>query len=75
MTTQKRLILQIRSQLALRDMTQKQLGEALGLGHAAMSARMNGHKDFSFGELEQTAAALGVTLRDLLPADDGEDQR
>jgi transcriptional regulator with XRE-family HTH domain len=75
MKTQKQLALQIRSRLALRDMTQKQLGEALGLGHAAMSARMNGHKDFSFTELAKTAEVLGVSLRDLLAFDMTEVQR
>lgn len=75
MTTQKQLVLQIRSRLALRDMTQKQLGEALGIGHAAMSARMNGRKDFSFSELEKTAEVLGVSLRDLLVFEGEEGQR
>lgn len=75
MTTQKQLALQIRSRLALRDMTQKQLGEALGLGHAAVSARMNGHKDFTYTELMKTAEVLGVLLRDLLPDEEKEMQR
>ena len=75
MKTQKQLALQIRSRLALRDMTQKQLGEALGLGHAAVSARMNGHKDFTYTELMKTAEVLGVSLRDLLPDEGKEMQR
>ncbi|KUG52745.1 MULTISPECIES: helix-turn-helix domain-containing protein [Kocuria] len=75
MTKQKQLALQIRSRLALRDMTQKQLGEALGLGHAAVSARMNGHKDFTYTELMKTAEVLGVSLRDLLPDEEKEMQR
>ncbi|MDH5152025.1 helix-turn-helix domain-containing protein [Kocuria palustris] len=75
MTTQKQLALQIRSRLALRDMTQRQLGEALGFGHAAVSARTNGHKDFTYTELIKTAEVLGVSLRDLLPADEKELQR
>ncbi len=56
-------------------MTQKQLGEALGLGHAAVSARMNGHKDFTYTELMKTAEVLGVSLRDLLPDEEKEMQR
>jgi transcriptional regulator with XRE-family HTH domain len=48
---------------------------ALGLGHAAVSARMNGHKDFTYTELMKTAEVLGVSLRDLLPAEEKETLR
>ncbi|WP_156417194.1 helix-turn-helix domain-containing protein [Kocuria rhizophila] len=75
MTTHRRLALQIRSRLALRDHTQKQLGEALGMGHAALSARMNGHRDFTLSELEKTADFLRVSLRDLLDFDADKEER
>ncbi|MCK6096255.1 helix-turn-helix transcriptional regulator [Micrococcus sp. EYE_162] len=70
MTKQKQLTLQIRSRLALADKTLSDLGEALGLGRAAMSARMNGHRDFSFSELELVADFLGVQMRDLFAFED-----
>ena len=66
MTRQTQLIRHIRSRLALRGFTQRDLGEALGLGHASISARMNGHRDFSFTELEKAADFLGISLRDLV---------
>ena len=66
MTRQKQLIRQIRSRLALLDRTQRDLGQSLGLGHAAISARMNGHRDFSFTELEKVATFLEVPLHELL---------
>lgn len=65
MTRQVQLIRHIRSRLALLGCTQRDLGEALGLGHAAMSARMNGHRDFSFSELEKIADFFQVSIRDL----------
>lgn len=74
MTRQIQLVRQIRSRLALHDKTQGELGEALGLGHAAMSARMNGHRDFTFSELEKVADFLGVSLRDLVTFENDEVQ-
>ena len=65
MTKQKQVALQIRSRLALKDATQKELGEVLGLSRASLSARMNGHRDFSFTELELIADFLDVQMRDL----------
>ena len=62
------------SRLALPDKSQAALGEALGLGHAAMSARMNGHRDFTFSELEKVADFLGVSLRDLVTFENDEVQ-
>lgn len=66
MTTQRQLVLQIRSRLALLDKTQRELGEALGLSHTAMSARMNEHRDFTVTELEKMAKFFGVHMTDLL---------
>ena len=70
MTRQTQLIRQIRSRLALLGRTQRELGEALNLGHAAISARMNGHRDFSFSELELVADYLGIQMRDLFAFED-----
>lgn len=75
MTTQRQLVLQIRSRLALRDKTQKDLGEALGLSHTALSARMNGHRDFTITELEKAANFLGVRMTDLLAFEQEGDQK
>lgn len=75
MTTQKQLALTIRSRMALRDMTQAGLADAIGMGRSALSARMAGTREFTFSELEAIAAALGVHLRDLLPTEAEEDQR
>ncbi|WP_061710989.1 helix-turn-helix domain-containing protein [Kocuria palustris] len=75
MTTQKQLALSIRSRMALRDMTQAGLADAIGMGHSALSARMNGTREFTFADLEAMAGALGVPLRDLLPADAQEGGR
>lgn len=69
MTTRKQLALSIRSRMALRDMTQAELADAIGMSRTALSSRMRGARDFTFSELEAIAAAVGVGLRDLLPAD------
>ena len=69
MKRQKQLILQIRSRLALADKSMGDLGEALGLSRASVSARMNGHRDLSFSELETVADFLGVPMRDLFAFD------
>ncbi|WP_158609559.1 helix-turn-helix domain-containing protein [Kocuria soli] len=74
MTTHKQLALSIRSRMALRDMTQAGLADAIGMGRSALSARMGGSREFTFSELQAIAAALGVSLRDLLPATE-EEQR
>lgn len=65
MTRQKQLTLQIRARLALADKSMGDLGEALGLSRASVSARMNGHRDFTFTELEVVADFLGLSMRDL----------
>lgn len=75
MTRQVQLVRQIRSRLALLDRTQGDLGAALGLGHAAMSARMNGRREFTFTELEKIADYFGLTLRDLFSFEVGEEGR
>lgn len=75
MTRQVQLVRQIRSRLALLDRTQGDLGAALGLGHAAMSARMNGRREFTFTELEKIADYFGLTLRDLFSFEVGEGER
>lgn len=74
MTRQKQLTLQIRSRLALAEKSLGQLSEALELSRTAVSARMNGHRDFTFTELEQVADFLEVPLRDLVDfeAEEGE---
>lgn len=75
MTTQKQLTLTIRSRLALRDMTQADLAEAIGMSRTALSARLRGLREFTFSELEAIASALDVSLHGLLPADEKEAQR
>lgn len=75
MTTQKQLSLTIRSRIALRDMTQAGLADAIGMGRSALSSRMSGTREFTFSELKAIAAVLHVSLRDLLLADDEEGQR
>lgn len=45
------------------------------MGHAALSARMNGHRDFTLSELEKTADFLRVSLRDLLDFDADREER
>lgn len=74
MTTRKRLVLAIRSRMALREMTQARLADEIGMGRSALSARMGGSREFTFSELEAIAAVLGIGLRELLPADEVEVQ-
>ena len=49
----------------MADKSMGDLGEALGLSRASVSARMNGHRDFTFTELEVVADFLGLSMRDL----------
>ncbi|MCT1591401.1 helix-turn-helix domain-containing protein [Kocuria palustris] len=75
MTTRKRLALVIRSRMALCEMTQARLAEQINMGRSSLSARLSGERDFSYSELESVAQALSVSLRDLLPAEEKEEQR
>jgi transcriptional regulator with XRE-family HTH domain len=59
----------IRAEMARRKMSQKDLADALGLSQPAASRRLNGHTEFTVGELLEIAAVLGVAPAVLLGED------
>lgn len=52
----------IRSELALRGLTGKDLAACLGLPPNSISRRLSGHTEFSASELARAAAWLGVPV-------------
>jgi len=56
----------IRVEMTRHRLTQRDLATALGVTQATVSSRMNGHTDWSLGELRVIAEALGMSLVDLL---------
>lgn len=66
MKRQKQLALTIRSKMALRDMNQSELAEAIKMSRSALSARLSGTRQFTFADLDAIAEALGVALPELV---------
>lgn len=56
---------QIAIELAEREMTQKDLAEAVGIGRPAMNHYLNGHKSMPMPTFIRVAEALGLTPREL----------
>jgi len=56
-------------------MTQQELAAAAGMAPSALSARLRGVREFRISEVEEIANVLGVSLLDLLPAEEKEMQR
>ena len=52
---------QINIELAERDMTQKDLAEAVGIGRPAMNHYLKGHKSMPMPTFLKVAEALGLT--------------
>ena len=51
---------EIRSRLALKEMTQLDLAERLGISKNTMSSRMTGKSFFTLEEVEQICEILGI---------------
>lgn len=58
----------LRAEMARRKISQKQLGEVLGLTQAAVSKRLRDITPWSVPELEAAAELLGVSVQRLLAA-------
>jgi transcriptional regulator with XRE-family HTH domain len=58
---------EIRALMGRRRVSQKQLGDALGLAQPTMSKRMNGKIAFDLNELDAVAAFFDVSILDLFP--------
>ena len=54
-----------------QHVTRKELGDAIGVSHATMSRKLNGHVAWTVEELNLVAAYLHVKAVDLLPTMDG----
>ncbi|NWL34477.1 helix-turn-helix domain-containing protein [Paenarthrobacter nitroguajacolicus] len=52
---------QIKVELVERDMTQKDLAEAIGVGRPAMNHYLKGHKSMPMPTFMKVAEALGLT--------------
>ncbi len=75
MTTREGLSLRIRQHILAKRMTQQELAAAAGMAPSALSARLRGVREFRISEVEEIANVLGVSLLDLLPAEEKEMQR
>jgi transcriptional regulator with XRE-family HTH domain len=62
---------EIRALMGRRRVSQKQLGDALGLAQPTMSKRMNGKIAFDLNELDGIAAFFDVSILDLFPRPEG----
>ena len=51
---------------ARRGITQRALGEAVGISRPAFSAKLHGHSPFDIGLLLRVAAVLQVDVRELM---------
>lgn len=60
------LATQIKVELAERDMTQKDLAEAVGVGRPAMNHYIKGHKSMPMPTFFRVAEALGLTAQELM---------
>lgn len=56
---------QIKIELAEREMTQKDLAEAVGVGRPAMNHYLKGHKSFPMPTFIRVAESLGLTPQEL----------
>lgn len=62
----KRVALEVKAQMVRQEVNQQQLAESLGLSQAAVSRRLTGEVPFDVNELVAVAAALGITVADLM---------
>lgn len=59
---------EIRAQLGRRNMNKSELARKLGVSHTWVTNRLTGAQEIGLNDLEQIAAALGVSVMDLIPA-------
>jgi transcriptional regulator with XRE-family HTH domain len=55
----------VRAEMARRGLSQKALGELVGMSQASLSLRLNSHVAFTIDELAAIGRALGVSLETL----------
>ncbi len=55
----------VRAEATRKNLSNQEVGAALGLSEAATSRRMRGHVEFSASELQQVAGLLGVPVSTL----------
>lgn len=60
------LATQIKVELAGRDMTQKDLAEAVGVGRPAMNHYIKGHKSMPMPTFIKVAEVFGISPRELM---------
>lgn len=60
------LATQIKIELVERDMTQKDLAEAVGIGRPAMNHYIKGHKSMPMPTFFKVAEALGLSAQTLM---------
>ena len=65
------LNIEIKVMLLRKGLTITELAEKIGLPRKAVSARLNGHKDWNLSELEAVAKVFGVNMWELMkPAEE-----
>lgn len=58
---------EVRAELARQRVTQRQVGEWLGISQPQVGARLRGEIEFRPSELDRLAVALGVPVTQFLP--------
>lgn len=66
MSTEERLNETIRSLLRVTGETQESLGLSIGIPHAGINRRLNGHGKWTFAELDRVALHWGLSPLHLL---------
>lgn len=66
MSTQQSVTDAVRVAMALRNMSQADLGRVLGLSQPAVSHRLRGAIEWTTGELDKLARYFGITVADLV---------
>lgn len=61
-----RVAAEVRAWKGRLQMTQAEMAELLGVSQGSISARLNGHAQFTLDELDVLAARFGIDAADLL---------
>lgn len=69
------LVTAIKVELARKNMRMFQLADLLGLSRVSLSKKMNGHTEFTVGELYNLADTFGMSASELLSNAENEKEK
>lgn len=73
-TTRERIAAEVRAELARQQRTTTEVAESAGMVTSTLIRKMQARYPFDTDELERVAAALGVTVTELLSRADATEQ-